>query len=260
MKRLYKYIRNYGIRGVLIYLKIKLGLTKNISVPKISYPIYLRNSTSDIPAFNQVFMDLEYYIKTKFQPQAIIDAGANIGLAAVYFANRYPDTKIISIEPEKSNFDILVKNTSAYQNIDTLHRAISNIPDKYVEIVDNGYGEWGFVTKMRENHQNDDTNSLVKTITIGDIVKEYGFKNIDIAKIDIEGAEKELFESNFQDWVPITKCIIIELHDGMKKGASKSFFHAISQYNFSFSHRGENLIFINQNKNYPLAIGSIAEK
>lgn len=37
-------------------------------------------------------------------PRFIVDAGANIGLAAVYFTNRFKDATIVSIEPEQSNF------------------------------------------------------------------------------------------------------------------------------------------------------------
>ena len=74
---------------------------------------------------------------------------------------------------------------------------------------------------------------------------EYNFPKIDILKLDIEGSEKELFETNFEDWLPKTKILIIELHDAMKTGCSKSVFNAISKYDFSFSIKGENIIFTN---------------
>ena len=53
---------------------------------------------------------------------------------------------------------------------------------------------------------------------------------------------KIVFESNFEKWLPKTKVIIIELHDRMRKGSSKAFFTALSNYNFSIAHRGENII------------------
>ena len=85
----------------------------------------------------------------------------------------------------------------------------------------------------------------VLTINIDEILNQNNWDIVDIVKIDVEGAEKELFDSNFERWIPRTKCIIIELHDRMKKGCSKSFFKAISKYNFSCELRGENLILIN---------------
>src|SRR5467141_3450598 len=40
----------------------------------------------------------------------IIDAGANIGAAALYFSFRFSSSKIISIEPEKKNCELLRMN------------------------------------------------------------------------------------------------------------------------------------------------------
>jgi hypothetical protein len=63
--------------------------------------------------------------------------------------------------------------------------------------------------------------------------------------MDIEGSEKEVFESSYEYWLPKTRMLIIELHDNMKNGTSKSLFAAISKYDFSFDMRDENLIFTN---------------
>ena len=61
-------------------------------------------------------------------------------------------------------------------------------------------------------------------------------RKIDIMKIDIEGSEKELFESNYESWLPKVKTLIIELHDHMRKGA------ALSKYNFSLAVKGEDIV------------------
>lgn len=84
-------------------------------------------------------------------------------------------------------------------------------------------------------------------VSIDGIMKEYAINGIDILKIDIEGAEKEVFAFDYENWLPKTKILIIELHDHMKKGCSKSVFQAISQYDFSFSRLDENLVFVNEN-------------
>ena len=244
MNLLLKYIKIYKLLGVVIYLKLKLGLATKMSLPRITYPISLRKATSDPLIFSQVFGHLEYEIHLSFIPRVILDLGANIGLASVYFANKYPSSKIIAVEPEESNFSLLLDNTKNYKNIVPLQNAVSDQSNKHVEIVNKGYGNWGFMTQLKE--ESEDSKSVVKTITIKETVDTYNLASIDILKVDIEGAEKELFEGNFESWMPITKCIIVELHDNMKRGCSKAFFTCISKYNFSFSMRGENLIMINE--------------
>lgn len=87
---------------------------------------------------------------------------------------------------------------------------------------------------------NEDT---VSAISILDIMDFYKIEYIDILKIDIEGSEMELFENNYEGWLSKTKVLIIELHDSKRNGASKSFFKAISNYNFTMIIKEENLIF-----------------
>ena len=72
----------------------------------------------------QVFLDNEYDFRAVERPQVIVDAGANIGLASILFANRYPQAKILAIEPEHDNFNLLADNVRSYDNIVPLQAAL----------------------------------------------------------------------------------------------------------------------------------------
>jgi hypothetical protein len=76
-------------------------------------------------------------------------------------------------------------------------------------------------------------------------MKEQQAAILDIVKLDIEGAEKAVFESNYEDWLPKTRLLIIELHDRMQPGSSKALFNALTRYNFSCETKWENLLLYN---------------
>jgi FkbM family methyltransferase len=76
----------------------------------------------------------------------IIDAGANIGLTSVVYANRYPEARVIAIEPEVSNFQLLKENAASYPNIELVHGALWKENTK-LRILDPGSGSWAFRTQ-----------------------------------------------------------------------------------------------------------------
>ena len=57
-------------------------------------------------------------------PPVIIDAGANVGLSAVFYANRFPNARIIAIEPEPSNYEMLKRNVVPYSNVTPVQAAL----------------------------------------------------------------------------------------------------------------------------------------
>lgn len=243
---LYRHILIFGKPGFLVFWKVKNKRTNKIKIPKVRTPINLRTGTSDIPLFYEIFWKNEYDFNLPFEPVSVIDAGANIGLAALFFVNKYPNTKIISIEPEKSNFDFMLTNVNDYPNIISLRKGLSNLSGQKIEVYDSEKGKWGFTTGLVDESSDRSEERVVLTINIDDIMTQYGFSYLDIVKVDIEGAEKDLFESNYENWLPKTRCLVIELHDRLQLGCSKNFFNAIGRYNFSLSQKGENLILINQ--------------
>jgi FkbM family methyltransferase len=246
LMNMYRHHLIFGKQGISIFWNVKKGKTDCIKVPGVKAPMSLRSKTSDIPTFYEIFWKKEYDIALDFIPRIIIDAGSNVGLAGIFFANKYEGAEIISIEPEKSNFEIMGKNLSPYPNIKPIQRGLSNVSGQDIVIRNSVKGNWGFTTELADGSEPGASDYTVKTISINDIMAQNGYNHLDLVKIDIEGAEKEVFESGYEEWLPKTRCLIIELHDRKKHGCSKNLFTALSKYDFSFYHRGENLIFINK--------------
>jgi len=65
-------------------------------------------------------------------------------------------------------------------------------------------------------------------------------------KLDIEGAEKNVFEKKFEQWLPRVKILVIEFHDRMVEGCSSTVLKALSNYSFRSEIKGENTIFYNK--------------
>jgi FkbM family methyltransferase len=211
---------------------------QHVNVPNIANPVCVRMDTTDPYVFKQIFQFQEYQLpQLPFTPRFIIDAGANVGYASVWFANLYPNAKIVAVEPEKSNVDILKYNIAPYKQVTAIHSGLWN-KDTYLNVRDTGRGNWGIMVEEVA----EPTSISFKAVTIESILEQSAFEDIDILKLDVEGAEREIFSSGYESWLGKVKVLIIELHDRMKQGCSKSFFKAVSNYDFAVSIRGENLI------------------
>ena len=232
-----------GATGCLRALASKI--TRSSSIYKVNrddckHPVLLRLNTSDVETYKQVFVDQEYDFDTQEQPSVIVDAGANIGLASIKFANDFPSATIIAIEPEERNFELLKRNTSGYPNIKPFQAAVWN-HDGELSLLDNGFGEWGFMAAESGSLEDSQTNKLhaIRAVTIPTIMREFGFSRIDILKIDIEGAEKEVF-SNSSQWIDCVESLIVELHERMKSGCNRSFYLGSDGFQYEWL-QGENV-------------------
>jgi len=204
-------------------------------------PLIARKNESDIDAFFQIFVQKDYKLPIAISPKLIIDGGANVGYASLWFASQYPDAEIIAVEPEESNFSILEKNTKSYSNIKRIKAGLWH-KNAHLKIIDTGSGKWAFVTKEVSPAKKFD----ITAITISDILRKSGHSRIGILKLDIEGAEKEVFSKNYESWLGKVDVLIIELHDRIKSGCSESFYSAVNHYNWKEFRKGENIILVNE--------------
>ena len=241
--KLFQFTNTFGfINGIKLYLNRKYKKTTVVKFPFLKYPVFLRgqHSKSDVHMFEQIFRTWDYDINVPVDPKIIIDLGANVGLASVYFANRFPNAKICALEPNDENYAVACKNVKEYANVKMVHGAIWNTAEK-IHLIDKGYGEASFMVESGPG-----TNS-VNAYTVKTVMEMMKTNFIDILKIDIEGTEKEIFETGYEEWLPLTKIIIVETHDRYKKGSSKSVLSAITKFDFSLELSGENLVFYNNN-------------
>jgi FkbM family methyltransferase len=203
-----------------------------INLDGLIAPLYARVGTgaTDLKVFKEIFVQREYLLDYTLKSDLIIDAGANVGYASVFFANRFPESTIYAIEPERENFKLLKINTNKYLNIIPLeaglwHRnATLYIEDKHKS------RPWNYVVKEVQGDYYD--NDTIKSVTILDILTMSDSETIGMLKIDIEGSEYELFSEGYDKWLGKVKYIIIEFHESKRPGGLKAFIDAIDQYGF----------------------------
>lgn len=243
LRKIRLYLEVFGFNNLLAAVWARVtGVMAVLELKRdgIRYPFWLRTPSSDVSTYKQIFFNREYDFQVENSPSVIVDAGANIGLAAVYFANKFPTAKIVAIEPEASNFEVLLRNVASYPNIFPLQAALWGKSEK-INLVDPGLGKWGFMTESIKSSPSElgDVCHAVEGITVDEVMEKFKIPRISILKIDIEGAEKEVFD-NASAWIERVDSLIVELHDRMKPGCSRSFYQGTSGFDGEWT-QGENV-------------------
>ena len=183
---------------------------------------YLRKPfSSDYKVFKQIFSDNEYLEFAKLIQQnctndtiTMIDGGANIGLTTIYLNHFFRGKKKIRsilVEPFKENIESAKLNMEI-QGIDGVSYERAGLHNKKCFLkIDHSYRdqrEWS-VQIIETPEQTD-----LESIEIPEIIDKYHLPTVDVLKLDIEGAERFLFEdeayaSNFLRKVNV---FAIELH------------------------------------------------
>jgi FkbM family methyltransferase len=204
------------------------GKMYRFDLPELRAPIWLRQASTDAATFEQVFLHKQYHFPMPQQPRVIIDGGANIGLASIAFALRFPGAKIIAVEPAESNFEMLTRNTAAYPSITPVHAAIW--PERgWLGVADPGLGQWGI-----QVHADPAAGAeRCPAIPIRDLLDKAGSAEIDLLKLDIEGAEEELFSREYEEWIERVNMIVIETHEHIRHGSSAPFERAMASGRFT---------------------------
>lgn len=208
------YVRRFGVAGAMAtYRRIwskKNGL-QDITVPGLPHPVSLRCGTADASTFEKIFVWNDYDLDYPSGVKTVIDAGANIGLSAVYFATRFPNAKVVAIEPQGENFRLLERNTRHYSQVLPLHAAL-----------------WSDDTTLGLSNPNDRVDSYqyhpdaasetVPAFNLTSVLSRFEMTRVDVLKIDIEGAETEVFARQ-PAWVGRVGMFIIELHGAEARDA-----------------------------------------
>lgn len=242
MHQIQYYHRVVGLRGLFSALRGKAAKRPNLlemAPPDIAFPFYLRVPSSDVYVYEQIFVGEEYRFEVRESPRTIVDAGANIGLASIYFANRFPAARIVAVEPEDGNFRMLQMNSRPYANIEPVRAALWH-ENRTLDLVDPDLGNWGFMTRAGSAEAAGGTIvHPVRGMSIESLMEQQGLGHIDILKLDIEGAEREIF-AHCSGWLDKVDALIVELHERMKPGCNRSFYSGTAGFGDEW-WQGENV-------------------
>ncbi len=216
-----------------------------LPVPESSHLVEVRPGSSDVDVFKAIFVGREYARPVlDYSVQTVVDLGANIGMASVYFALRHPNARIIAVEPEEANFRLLQRNTRACPNVAAMQAAIwptdTTLHLRTTDLAGNALGDWGYQTEAAASVAQGD----VAAISMPSLMRRYDINTIDLLKIDIEGAELDLFDGDTESWLPFTRCIIIETHERFRAGSDRVVTRKVLPHFDEQEQSGENRIFI----------------
>jgi FkbM family methyltransferase len=227
-----------------------------LPIPGSRRSIKLRTNSSDIATYNQIFIRREYdfsYLShaTQFPSGAdpinrngrgitIVDCGANVGCSVLWFSNEFPGAEIVAIEPDLANFELLNQNVAGLDKVHTIRAALWSGETRVV-IGNTDAEPWAYRTEAATESMDPD-RPLIDTVTMDGLLANQTPPTSLIVKIDIEGAEREVFAKN-TSWLQSVDPLIIELHDILFpwQGNSRAFFSTISAMPMDYIWQAENL-------------------
>ena len=197
----------------------KLGFYKGAEILHTSQKgikFYSRSGTTDINEAIAILSGLEYPEKiiknNKSKNPIVIDAGAHIGLFSLFIKNLKPSAQIFAIEPLKQNLKILTKNlaVNSIKDIKILNAALSDKNGKVNIILPSktDFDAANIVSKSKLYYK----KHIVRSLTLGQLVNENNLDEVDLLKLDIEGAEYSIIIHDINTIKSKIKNLLIEYH------------------------------------------------
>jgi FkbM family methyltransferase len=193
----------------------------------------LRAGSTDLWVFNQIFLRQEY------RPAAgnlgtVLDLGANIGLASIYFLHRNPLAQVVAVEPDPDNYNLCVRNLKPYgDRAQVVLGAVWSESTRLVLSPHEDGKEWAVRVTEPSAGCPDQT---VQGWSVPELLDRAGIEDLDLLKVDIEGSELALFSNSCEGWLPRVRNAVIELHG---PACEDAFRQAMAGYQFEQAYSGE---------------------
>jgi FkbM family methyltransferase len=167
-------------------------------------PFYVSDPMTFLSGYKEIFKKEPYLFEFDENTPWIIDCGANVGLSVVYFKKKYPSAKIIAVEPDPELFKLLKRNIESFGWYDVI------LIQKGVWFEDGIIRfrqEGGFSGQISKSEYSDELIEI-ESISLETLI---GNLEIGLLKIDIEGAENDIFLNSAPNFEKVSN-IFMEYH------------------------------------------------
>jgi FkbM family methyltransferase len=182
-----------------------------LKLPNGRNPTALRTYAGDLSILYEIFWQQSYNL-----PQlragafrTVVDVGANVGLAALFFLEKFPVSRLICVEPEPANFRLLQSNLRGTPAV-VLHAALS---------ATDGTVKMDGSPQAYNAKVSAETGTVeVAAISMPTLLQSQGLAWVDLLKIDIEDYEQQVFSAP-ANWLAQVGTLLIEIHSAASYAA-----------------------------------------
>jgi len=175
--------------------------------------LHLRANGDDAYTFYEVFVKGIYDGLLPIAPGGtVVDLGANIGLASAYLLSTDSGLRVIAVEPEEENLDLLRRNLAG-SNAEIHAIAIAPVSgDVTLELATSSTHRISCDAEPRPGGRR------VPALSLDDFAEHAGIDRVAALKVDIEGGEEALFGRPWE-LLSRTDKLVIEVHDPASRPA-----------------------------------------
>lgn len=168
----------------------------------------------------------------------VLDVGANLGAASIFFSSLYPSAKVFALEPAGAPFELLRENTTAWPNVVTLRHGLSSL--RRTAMLHHSAHD-SVEASVRRSIRSSDGSEEIELHDVGEFLSRHGIGAVDVLKLDTEGAETEVLGA-FGSRVRFVKLLYVEYHserDRLWIDQRMSETHVLWRARVDLVYRGE---------------------
>jgi FkbM family methyltransferase len=217
MRILTQKLFQFGLKFAPLFYRQQAGQSTTILQINAATRMKIRVNTFDKQAIYEVWKLKEYETEhfSIHPADVVIDIGAHIGTFSVWAAQKATSGHVFSFEPDPENYALLEENKrlNHLANLHIVNSAVSEMRGQ-ARLFTSDYHNMthSFFEEGTRDH------TFVHTISLGDILQEYGLERVHYLKIDAEGAEYQIILNTSAEVLARIDKIFIEYHDYLKHG------------------------------------------
>jgi FkbM family methyltransferase len=180
------------------------------SIRMLDYELQYADLLSFCWEWNDIFVDGSLEYRADSAAPRILDCGANVGLASLFFKRLCPSARITAYEADPALCKILRANLDAHRaaDVETVHAALWTADGRVPFRADGS--DSGMIGTL--SGAVGGTSVDVPSLRLRDIIERDANGRIDLLKLDIEGAE----DAVLADCEPALACVramVLDLHE-----------------------------------------------
>ncbi len=200
------------------------------SIELLGYDLEYADLLTLCPQWDDLFVREALKAEIDEESPRILDCGANIGLATLYFKKHYPRAKVTAFEADPTICSILEKNlrVNGCADVETVHGAVwtSNGSVSFArEGADSGAieGVGGALPGL---------TATVPSVRLKDVLAK---GEVSILKLDIEGAEEAVLR-DCEDELANVRTLLLDIHEfEPNRRKTPAIFELLANAGFTFT-------------------------